>query len=165
MGRVKYVGTIIIVLLIASISGWNLASGQVIPLSDTAKRFIGTWQLISITSAGQKDPNRGSHPTGLICYDSTGHMAVQIMPDRLRPKYAGTEPTPDEAKAAITGYTAYFGTYTINEQARTVTHHRMGNINPGGLGDFVRRYEFVPGDRLILRPLESTNELTWERIK
>jgi Lipocalin-like domain len=165
MGRVKYVGTIIIFLFTTWISGWNLASGQVIPLSDTAKRFIGTWQLISITSAGQKDPNRGSHPIGLIYYDGTGHMAVQIMPDRLRPKYAGTEPTPDEAKVAITGYTAYFGTYTINEEARTVTHHRIGNINPGGLGDFVRRYEFAPGDRLILRPLESMNELTWERIK
>jgi hypothetical protein len=165
MGRVKYVGTIIIFLFITWISGWNLASGQVIPLSDTAKRFIGTWQLISITLAGQMDPNRGSHPIGLIYYDGTGYMAVQIMPDRLRPKYAGTEPTPDEAKATITGYTAYFGTYTINEEARTVTHHRMGNINPGGLGDFVRRYEFAPGDRLILRPLESMNELTWERIK
>jgi hypothetical protein len=86
MGRVKYIGTIIIFLFIIWISGWNLASGQVIPLSDTAKRFIGTWQLISITSAGQKDPNRGSHPIGLIYYDSMGHMAVQIMPDRLRPK-------------------------------------------------------------------------------
>jgi hypothetical protein len=165
MARVKYVGTIIIALLIASVSGWNVAGEQVIPPSDTAKRFIGTWQLISITSAGQKDSNRGSHPTGLIYYDSTGHMAVQIMPDRLRPKYAGTDPTPEEAKAAITGYTAYFGTYTIDEEARTVTHHRMGNVNPGGLGDFVRRYEFAPGDRLILRPIESINELTWERIK
>jgi hypothetical protein len=165
MARVKYVGTIIIVLLIASISGWSVAGEQVVPPGDTAKRFIGTWQLISITSVGQKDSNRGSHPTGLIYYDSTGHMAVQIMPDRLRPKYAGTDPTPEEAKAAITGYTAYFGTYTINEEARTVTHHRMANINPGGLGDFVRRYEFAPGDRLILRPIESINELTWERIK
>lgn len=165
MGKVKYVGTIVIVLIIAWLSGWNLAGGQVILRSDTAKRFIGTWRLISITSAGQEDQGRGSHPIGLIYYDGTGHMAVQIMPDRLRPKYAGTEPTPDEAKAAITGYTAYFGTYTIDEEARTVTHHRIGNINPGGLGDFVRRYEFAAGDRLILRPIESTNELTWERVK
>ena len=102
---------------------------------------------------------------GLIYYDETGHMAVQIMPDRLRPKYAGAEPTPDEAKAAITGYTAYFGTYTIDERTHTVTHHRLGNINPGALGDFVRRYEFASSDRLILRRIESTNELTWERIK
>ncbi len=87
------------------------------------------------------------------------------MPDRARPKYAGRQPTPDEAKAAITGYIAYFGTFTVDEKARTVTHHRTGNINPGGLGDFVRRYEFAPGDRLILRPMENMNALTWERLK
>lgn len=96
----------------------------------------------------------------MIYYDGTGHMAVQIMPDRARPQYAGTLPTPDEAKAAILGYAAYFGTYTIDERARIVTHHRTGNINPGGLGDFVRGYEFASDDRLILRPVEATSELT-----
>jgi hypothetical protein len=131
----------------------------------TAKRFIGTWRLISTTTDGKMDPNRGPNPTGLIHYDAKGYMAVQIMPDRARPKYASAEPTPEEAKAALSGYTAYFGTYTIDEKARTVTHHRTGNINPGGLGDFVRRYEFAPGDRLILRPLENMNALTWERVK
>src|SRR5258708_39348178 len=98
--------------------------------SDTAKRLMGTWRLVTITRNGETEPNRGPHPTGLIYYERTGHMAVQIMPDRVRSKYTGSEPTPDEAKAAITGYTAYFGTYTIDESARTVTHHRMGNIHP-----------------------------------
>jgi len=131
-----------------------------------AKRFIGTWRLVSITSNGRMDANRGPHPAGLIFYDRTGHMAVQIMPDRVRPKYAGSEPTPDEAKAAITGYTAYFGTYAIDNSARTVTHHRIGNINPGAPADVVRRYEFGAGDWLILIPVEDpTTQLTWERIK
>jgi hypothetical protein len=40
-------------------------------------------------------------------------MAVQIMPDRDRPKFANSQPTPDEAKSALVGYTAYFGTYTV----------------------------------------------------
>jgi hypothetical protein len=82
------------------------------------------------------------------------------------PKYAATERTPDKAKAAITGYTAYFGTYTIDESARTVTHHRIGNIDPSAPADVVRRYEFGPGDWLILMPVEDpTTQLTWERIK
>ena len=129
MRRVKYIGTAVVVLLVIWISSGNVAVAQVVPLSDTAKRFIGTWQLISITTAGQNDPNRGSHPTGLIYYDGTGHMAVQIMPDRPRPKYAGSEPTPDEAKAAITGYTAYFGTYTIDEAAHTVQNHSYEEVD------------------------------------
>jgi hypothetical protein len=63
------------------------------------------------------------------------------------------------------GYTAYFGTYSIDEAAAVVTHHREGNIDPGGLGDFKRRYQFEGDDRLILMPLENNHRLTWERIK
>lgn len=133
---------------------------------DDAKRFIGTWRLVSIAGASVVSmANRGQNPVGIMHYDGNGHMAVQIMPGRSRRKYADALPTPEEARDALLGYTAYFGTYTVDEKNRTVTHHREGNINPGGLGDYVRRYEFLTDDRLILRPVESTSELTWERIK
>jgi len=96
-------------------------------------------------------------------------MSVQIMPDTPRPKYAGAQATPDEARAALTGYTAYFGTYTVDERARTVTHHLKGSINPGTVGvDNVRGYEFGPGDRVTLTvmPVTATStRLTWERVK
>jgi hypothetical protein len=157
--------TILLMAGFCAAVGIGDASSQSAAKGDAAKRFIGTWRLVSITENGRMDLHRGRRPTGLIYYDANGYMAVQIMPDRPRPKYAGASPTPDEAKAAISGYTAYFGTYTIDERARTVTHHRTGDINPGPFGDFVRRYEFASGDRLILRPVETTNALTWERIK
>jgi hypothetical protein len=159
----RKIGMLCMIFLTAGLcvgTGVGDASGQSASQGDAAKRLIGTWRLVS-----HSNPDRGPRPTGLIYYDANGYMAAQIMFDRPRPKYAGTSPTPDEAKAAITGYTAYFGTYTINEQARTVTHHRTGNLNPGALGDFVRRYEFVSNDRVILSPLESKNVLTWERVK
>ena len=165
MRRVKTLATIFLMVGLIAGFGAGSARGQSDAASDMAKRFVGTWRLVSITADGKADPNRGPHPTGLIYYDANGYMAVQIMPDQARPQFAGGQPTPDEAKAAMTGYTAYFGTYTIDEKARTVTHHRTGNIIPGGLGDFVRRYEFAPDDRLILRPIENMNALTWERIK
>jgi Lipocalin-like domain len=79
-------------------------------------------------------------------------------------KRAGAVMTPEEAFVALKDYIAYFGTYTVNEQAGTVTHHRADNLQPGESGDLVRRYEFV-GDRLVLRPPNSTMEVTWERIK
>ena len=57
----------------------------------------------------------------------------------------------------------------MNERAQTVTHKRAGNLNPGGVGDFVRRYEFPTDDRLVLVPQERTDlravRLTWERRK
>ena len=129
------------------------------------KRFLGTWRLVETTTDGKPDPNRGLHPVGVIYYDATGHMAAQIMPEGRRRAFAGILPTPEEAHAALRGYTAYFGTYAVDERTQTVTHQRDGNINPGGLGPFVRRYEFLPGDRLVLRPMENQNRLVWERIK
>jgi len=88
------------------------------------------------------------------------------MPNRVRPKYAGAQPTPDEAREAITGYLAYFGTYTVDERTHTIAHHRKANINPGQVGDdAVRRYEFAPGDRVILTPVDSGNQIVWERAK
>jgi len=87
--------------------------------------------------------------TGLMCYDSLGKMAAQVMPNRSRPRYAGMQPTPEEAKEAITGYLAYFGTYTVDGRVRTITHDRKANINPGQVGDdVVGAYVFGAGDRV-----------------
>jgi hypothetical protein len=144
-------------------SPFNSARGQA---SEVAKRFVGTWRLVSMVNAkGEKDPLRGANPRGLIMYDAYGNMAAQIMPDRERPKFEVNKATPEEAQAALLGYIAYFGTYSVDPVAKTVIHHREGNINPGAMGDFVRRYEFVGDDKLILRPLENDNQLTWERVK
>jgi hypothetical protein len=134
--------------------GARTAGSQTAPAGEDAKRFIGTWRLVSDSS------------TGLMYYDGLGNMAAQVMPSRARPRYAAAQPTPDEAKEAITGYLAYFGTYTVDERAHTITHHRKGNINPGQVGDdAVRRYEFAPGDRVILTPVDSGNRITWERAR
>lgn len=132
--------------------------------SGDAKRLVGTWRLVSI--AGSKlGPYRGEKPRGHLYYDAGGYMAVQIMPDRNRSRYAGALPTGEEARDALLGYTAYFGEYSVDENKQTITHHRTGNINPGGLGDFVRRYEFLSDDKIVLMPAESNAGLIWERIK
>jgi hypothetical protein len=130
------------------------------------RRFIGTWRLVSIDSE-RPNPNRGTRPTGLIYYDTTGHMAAQISPGRSRPSWPpNTAPSPEQAKDAVAGYTAYFGTYVVNEHAGTVTHHREGALNMYAV-DLVRKYEFRRDGRLVLTPLESQNSgitLVWERI-
>lgn len=133
--------------------GTPITGAQTSPARDTP-RFVGTWRLVSETT------------TGIMIYDNLGNMAAQVMPNRVRRKYAAAEPTPEEAKDAITGYLAYFGTYTVDEQARIVTHHRKGNINPGQVGDdVVRAYVFESNDRLVLTPAGSTNKIVWERAR
>jgi hypothetical protein len=128
-----------------------------------ARRFFGAWRYVGTTIDGKPRPGLGAHPKGIIYYDPSGHMVVQVAPDKERAK-TGNEPTPEEAKAALAQYIAYFGTYTVDERARTVTHHRHASVQPGDVADLVRGYEFS-GDRLILRPPGTTYEVTWERIK
>lgn len=131
-----------------------------------ARRLLGTWRTLSPNSVG------------FIHYDNTGHYGVQIM-NTSAPRRpfgggptgfavgTGNEPTCEEAKEALRTYTAYFGTYTVDERAKTVTHHRTGHTNPGAVGDYVRKYEFLPGDRLDLMPIEYAvpRRVNWERIK
>ena len=131
--------------------------------SDIIRRFIGSWRYVGTRIDGKPRDTRGANPKGIIMYDSLGYMACHVAPDREVPK-AGKEPTGEEAKAALADHIAYFGTWSVDEQARTVTHHRQGSMQPGDKGDVVRGYEFA-GDRLTLRPIGTTQEVVWERIK
>jgi len=131
--------------------------------SEVAKKLVGSWRYVDSTLDGKPLAGRGASPKGIIIYDAHGHMACHVAPDREVTR-AGKEPTGEEAKAALADHVAYFGTYSVDERARTVTHHRQGSVQPGDKGDVVRGYEFV-GDRLILRPVGMAQEVVWERIK
>ena len=130
---------------------------------EIAKHIVGTWRLVDIRN-DKGEQIRGPHPKGLIYYDASGNMAAQIMPDWERPKFGLGKSTPEQAKAAIDGYSAYFGTYSVDEKAGTLTHHREGNINPGDLGDWVRQVEFREPNRLVLKTKRTNNQVLWERI-
>ena len=136
-------------------------------LGDDAKKFLGSWRLVAITSAGRVNPQRGAKPTGMITYHESGWMAAQIQPDRLPVEMAGATPTPAEALAALTGYTAYFGTWSVDEATKIVTHCRQGSVSPGWRGNpvFRRAYVFDGPDRVLLHPVGNQNELVWERLK
>lgn len=120
-------------------------------MSETTERFLGFWCLVSPVS------------DGMICYHDSGWMSVQTAPRKQRLR-AGEKPTPAEALAAIDGYVAYFGTWTIDEAERTVTHHQRATVQPGAPVALVRRYEFVAPDRLILRPVDKDGEIVWQRL-
>ena len=114
--------------------------------------MLGAWDLQSRTvtrASGEvvNDPVLGQQPIGRLFYGPSGHMALQMM-RQGRPQ-AMTEPA-DPAQASnariVLGYDAYFGTFTVDEGAGTVTHHIEGSLFPEDLGkDFVRRFR-VDGD-------------------
>src|SRR2546428_14114674 len=91
-------------------------------------------------------------------------MGVTIMQSG-RHKYAGAEPTPDEAKAALASYVSYFGTFNVDEAGGIVTHHVQGSLNPSMEPEQRRSYQ-ISGNRLSLKtPRSSTGtqgQLGWE---
>src|SRR5215472_9881338 len=86
-------------------------------VSDSRGQLVGTWRLISRVvrledGTAVQDPGLGKTPTGYLIYDSSGHMAVQLM--RLDGPLAidcGTSgPAPRDNSQSVNGYDAYFGT-------------------------------------------------------
>ena len=147
------------VLVMSGIAG---AAAQSAPQGEVAKKLFGAWRYVGTWVDG-KPRDRGAHPKGMIYYDPSGYMSAQIAPDR-RVSMAGKEATGDEAKAQLADWVSYFGRYSIDERAGTVTHHREGSVQPGDMSPLVRRYE-LKGDRLILRPVGINMEVVWERLK
>ena len=123
------------------------------PSNGAAGRFHGAWRYAGTMIDGQFRTDRGGAPVGIIIYDPSGHMSVQIMPDREQRK-----------TAPVSSFLSYFGSYTIDQSAQTVTHHREGDLRTDAPIDVVRQYKFE-GDRLILSPVGSTQDIIWERIR
>ena len=152
------------------------------PPDDLSKKFVGAWRLVSIEGNPAGRPFVYDRPTGLIMYDASGHMCVNIVLKAERKPFAPyakgiVTATTEEKAAAFETYAAYFGTFTIDAKAGTVTHHLENNLVPGRQGtDNVRWFDFQGPDRLLLTPVEdgqggvlarkdATYHLLWERLK
>lgn len=137
-------------------------------LGPDARRLLGGWRLVSAFADGKPTYARGMKPTGILFYDATGWMSVHIQGDHPPLELApGAEPTAEQALHQVKTYNAYFGTYSVDEVAKIVIHHRTGSVNPGWQRhpDYVRVYAFDGDDRVILRPVNNRNELVWQRLK
>ena len=135
------------------------------PATGAAPRIAGTWQLMkrTVTRADGTtivDPVLGAKPTGRLIYDASGAMSLQMMrTGRTDAISAPASPRDKSNPRVILGYDSYFGHYTVDEKAGTVTHHVEGSLFPEDLGeDWVRPFT-LKGDTLTLR-LTSADGLT-----
>ena len=146
-------------------------------------QVVGAWELVTVE---EKDDNGkwfqstgryGNDPIGYITYSADGRMAVQIC-NLHRPILGAEGPeesswvdrvnvaNEDELRQALLGYTAYFGTYNIDTNDRSVTHNRLGHWIPNSVGSSVKRFYGFEDDLLILTPAESENRrLIWKRVE
>ncbi|MBI4776193.1 MAG: lipocalin-like domain-containing protein [Deltaproteobacteria bacterium] len=143
---------------------------------DKATPFIGAWKLVSFIMHGRQGETAhllGEDPQGLIVYHECGYMSAQLANPSV-PKFADDNQwlgAPEEIKAAFEGFVSYYGTYSISEESKTVTHHVEVSLFPNWVGqDQVRFYDFS-GNRLTLSTgslrigdQEWSAVLVWERI-
>lgn len=170
MNIIRIIGAVI---LVAFVSSSNSTHGTV-NRTTGRERFVGTWELELIeikNSNGEwihwKDGRFGPNPIGIGIYDSAGNIAAQIMA-RNRPAVDSSEiisgkVTPEEIRAVIIGYVAYFGTYKVNEKEGYVVHHRRGSLFSKRVGTDAKRFFKFIGDRLILTTPSRERRFIWRR--
>jgi hypothetical protein len=106
---------------------------RALELNSIQQQFLDTWKLVSYVReeipSGAESDVMGVHPSGYINYGRDGRMIVLIVgSDRKEP--AGAAATPEEAEALIRTMLSYAGAYTVDSEARTVTHLHRRNVGP-----------------------------------
>ena len=141
---------------------------------DIAKRFAGTWRLVSNPQRLSDGTTReGSNSVAYAMFDGdASHMCFLSMnPNRPRWK-SETTPTAEEGLSAIKGFGAYCGTVEIHAKEGFIVRNYEINQNPNAVGRVTKRwYTFQGPNRMSLRIDASElnapvveNTLIWERI-
>ena len=135
--------------------------------------FPGLWQLLEFKkqdpTTGEKTNIYGIKPQGILVYTSTGHMSAQIVDTERQPFFSGSlsEASLEELRATVSSYSGYFGKFTVDQDAKTVTHQvTVSSISRYVGKDLVRSYEFV-GDKLLLKFVTPRGNLSvlWQRVQ
>jgi len=176
-GRLKWPLLILTCLIAASCQvDASKPSGAV---RGTRQELIGAWQLKSIQLMGPNGPmndpfyNEGS--TGILIYDPSGWMSVQIVgQQRAVVDVPGSRPWPSNTaedarrKAEVLDtYYAYFATWEFNEATSAVTHHVVSSLFPGEAGASYSQDVTREGEYLIFtthRDSGVVQKKVWQRI-
>lgn len=176
--RIERRGVPIAVVLLLSCCGLSGRASTPQRREGALKQILGAWQLESrsVRKANGEilvDPVLGRQPTGRLFYDASGNMMLQMM----RQERAQAITAPSNAEDAknpriVLGYDAYFGTFSVNEPERTITHHVEGSLFPEDLGKDFRRFFRIEGDTFTLsftsaspEGFEVTRTLRFRRSK
>jgi hypothetical protein len=96
------------------------------PAKSLREQLVGTWSFViaEITTAdGKKQLPFGDKPKGMLVFTADGHFSQVHVASGL-PRIASNNRlagTPEENKAILAGSLALFGTYTVDEDKRTLT--------------------------------------------
>jgi hypothetical protein len=117
-------------------------SERAVAVKLTKQVIIGAWRLVGINYSGPNgalpDPVFGPNPRGIIIYDQSRWMSVQVVtanrPAIAKPPARTSRVvTSDDAKlaaAAFDTFYAYFGTWDYNADKSVITHYLETGTRP-----------------------------------
>jgi hypothetical protein len=160
MPRFKYVS-----LLVALLVATPTHAGDPIKSS-----LVGSWEVVSYedrVANGMPVYPYGKNPLGLLIYDATGHMSVQIMktppPDVASDEWDRF--TVSEKVALYDGYVAYFGKYEIDPTRKVVTHLPVADLSRLYIGRREERRYALTDDRLVLSETWEQGGKKWSGVR
>ena len=137
--------------------GGHIKKVSLPPLTaNLAVAILGIWKLksredVDATEQIHIDPFLGRDPIGILCF-APNHFAAQFMKrDRFHQENVQQPVQAKNNTVAVNGYDAYFGTYSIDEIAGTLTTHLEGSISPDNVGSTYVRDVRVVGKELIIQ--------------
>jgi Lipocalin-like domain len=148
----------------------------------TRQELIGAWRLVSIQIVGpggpMNDPFYNADPTGILIYDQSGWMSVQIAgksrpsmeAPAFRPARSRTAEVAQLEAAVLDSYYAYAATWEYDETASTVTHHIKTSLIPGEDGMSYSQTVTLDGGNLIFTVRRAApggatvQRKVWQRI-
>jgi Lipocalin-like domain len=161
--------------------GGSIAADRTAAAPATRQQLIGAWRLLSIQiegpSGSMSDPFYDADSTGMLIYDASGWMSVQIA-GQHRPAMdaPALRPSHDTAKnaqlksAVLDSYYAYFGTWEYDRATATVTHHVISSLIPGETGMSYSQTVTLDGAQLIFTTRRvvaggaAVQKKVWQRV-
>jgi hypothetical protein len=145
-------------------------------VTDLAESLVGLWNLTSredydLQGNRLVDPHLGADPLGILSF-SKDRFSAQFM-KRDRSDEADFIPNAhlENNSAAVNGYDAYFGTYSVTEDQDAIVVRLEGSITPANTGQEFIRTTRASDQRLVIRLETSTDDgtpiirtLTFERL-
>ena len=181
MPLIRHTAMLFLGCLVGSSMPRNAAAEHHEGAKEGASRLLGAWRLIAVEYSGPHgetvDPYYQPGSTGVIIYDASGWMSVQIGAPHRRawtmaevrvPAVAGND---EGLKAeAFDTYYAYYGTWQYDPASLVVTHHLESSMIPAEAGlSYPQSVTFDAG-RLIFTVRSGTSERqtvrkkVWERL-
>ncbi len=156
-------GSLWLGLVIAACALPLAATAQATATVAQSPDIVGSWRLESWTLANgdSRCSAEEGDVSGQIIYSGDGHMSAQLGCEEMDIGDLGSQ----AARGGISRrHFSYYGGYTLDPAAQTVTHHVLGSSSAPFVGsDQVRAYVMEGPDRLVLSPDGGRQRLVWLR--